>query len=158
MKLAIAQFPKNKVGEQVIIFVYALAAVIILMVISQLVTIEKLLPIMDGYQLPGGSSTVKVLVFTMAISGVFALPFLLRMRLSPLFRIISAILFNIYSLIWLVLGIWVTLNNPPLSGTGIFGSLLASIPDSAVLPLGIALTSCSMLATILLRADLKFKN
>lgn len=158
MKLATAQSPKNKVGGQVMIFVYALAAVITLMVVSQLMTIEKLLPIMDNYQLPGGSSTVKVLVFAMAISGVFALPFLLRMRLSPLFRIVSVTLLNVHSLIWLVLGIWVTLNNPPLSGTGIFGSLLSSIPDGAVLPLGIALTSCSMLVTILLRTDLKFKG
>lgn len=158
MKQAIAQFPKNKVGEQVIIFIYILAALIILMVVSQLMTIEKLLPIMDSYQLPGGSSIVKALVFVMATSGVFALPFLLRMRLSPLFRIASAALLNIYSLIWLALGVWVTINNPPLSGTGVFGSLLTSIPGSAVLPLGIVLTACSMLATFLLRSDLKPKN
>lgn len=158
MKLATAQLPRNKVGEQVVIFTYTLAALIILMVVSQLMTIEKLLPIMDSYQLPGGSSTVKVLVFAMATSGVFALPFLLRMRLSPLFRIVSAALLNAYGLIWLTLGVWVTMNNPSLSGTGIFGSLLTSIPDSVVLPLGTVLTACSILATFLLRSDLKSKN
>lgn len=158
MKLATAQFPKNKVGESVIIFTYILTALISLMVVSQLMTIEKLLPIMESYQLPGGSSAVKVLVFSMATSGVFALPFLLRMRLSPLLRIVSAAQLNIYGLIWLALGVWVTFQDPPLAGTGIFGSLLASIPDGVVLPLGIVLTSCSVLTTVLLRGDLKFKR
>ena len=123
MKLATAQYPKGKINIATTMFCYVLVGVIIVMVLSQLMTIEKLLPIIENYQLPGGSPTAKITIFLLAVSGIFALPFLLRMSLSPLFRICSTILLNVYALIWVKLGVWVMISNPPLVGTGLLGGL-----------------------------------
>jgi len=159
MKLATAHFPKSKQSKATLSICYVLALIIMLMVVSQLMTIEKTLPIIENYLLPGGAPTAKIIVFFSAVSGIFALPFLFRMNLSPLFRIFSALLLNVYALIWLGLGIWIVTNDPPLIGTGIFGSLLKfSIPSEAVLPFGAVLLACTISITLLLRKDLKFKK
>lgn len=158
MKLATAKFPKNKMGPTTIIFSYGLVVVIISMVVSQLMTIEKLLPIMENYQLSGGSASAKSIIFLSATSGVFSLPFLLRMSLSPLFRIFSAFLLNVYALIWLSLGLWINVYDPPLIGTGLFGGLLKSIPGEVVLPFATLLLASTIFTTWLLRSDLKLKR
>ncbi|MDO8335447.1 MAG: hypothetical protein Q7T74_01540 [Candidatus Saccharibacteria bacterium] len=157
MKLPTASYPKNKLSTPKIYFIYGLAIVIIIMVVSQLMTIEKFLPIIENYQLPGGSPTAKITVFSLATSGIFSLPFLMRMSLSPLFRICSAILLNLYGVIWLMLAMWIVIANPPLIGIGIFGGLLKSIPGEVVLPFAIILLASTIFATCLLRKDLKFK-
>ncbi len=158
MKLATAHFPKSKQSKVTMSICYVLALVIILMVVSQLMTIEKTLPIIENYLLPGGVPTAKIIIFFSAVSGIFALPFLFRMNLSPLFRLFSALLLNVYALIWLGLGAWIVVDHPPLIGTGIFGSLLKSIPGEAVLPFAIVLLASTILTTFLLRKDLKFKK
>ncbi len=158
MKLATAHFPDSKQGKVTMSVCYVLALIIILMVVSQLMTIEKTLPIIENYLLPGGVPTAKIIVFFSAVSGIFALPFLFRMNLSPLFRIFSALLLNVYALIWLGLGAWIITYDPPLIGTGLFGGLVKSIPSEAVLPFAIVLLACTISTTLLLRNDLKFKK
>lgn len=158
MKLATAHFPSSKQSKTTIGLCYALAAIIILMVVAQLMTIEKTLPIIDNYLLPGGTPTAKIVLFFSAVSGVFALPFLFRMSLSPLFRIFSAFLLNIFACIWIFLGIWIVVSDPPLIGTGLFGSLLKPIPGGVVLPFACLLLADTLLVTYLLKSDLKFKR
>ena len=158
MKLATAHFPKVKANKLTLFFSYGLVVVIIAMVVSQLMTIEKLLPIIENYQLPGGSPSAKIIIFFSATCGVFALPFLLRMSLSPLFRIFSAFLLNVYSLIWFGLGLWIAIESPPLIGTGIFGGLLKSMPGEVVLPFATVLLASTIFTTWLLRDDLKFRR
>ncbi len=158
MKLAIAMYPKGKINTTIMIFCYSLAAVIIVMVVAQLMTIEKFLPIIQNYQLPGGTVSAKVTVFLLATSGIFALPFLMRMCLSPLFRICSATLLNMYALIWVKLGLWVVITHPPLIGTGLLGGLGKGIPEFVILPFSVILLTASLTATWLLRSDLRFKK
>lgn len=158
MKLATAHFPKRKIDNLTLFFSYTLAAVIIAMVVSQLMTIEKLLPIMESYQLPGGSPSAKIVIFLSATAGVFSLPFLMRMSLSPLFRIFSALLLNMYAITWFGLGLWIAINGPPLIGTGIFGGLLKSIPGEVVLPFACLLLVSTISVTWLLRSDLKLER
>lgn len=155
MNKVIAKYPKGKISASATVFCLCLAVVIIVMVVSQLMTIEKFLPIMQNYQLPGGTPTAKITVFLLATTGIFGLPFLTRMRLSPLFRIFSAILLNIYALAWVKLGLWVTMTHPPLIGTGLLGGLAKSIPESVILPFSIMLLAATLTATWLLRKDLK---
>ncbi len=158
MKQAVAHFPKGKTSTPTLVLSYFLVVLIIVMVVSQLMTIEKLLPIMESYQLPGGVPAAKTVVFLLATCGIFSLPFLLRMNLSPLFRIFSALLLNIYAIIWIKLGIWITISAPLLVGTGMFGSFFKTIPANVVLPFGVLLFICTLLVTWLLRNDLKFKR
>lgn len=158
MKQAVAHFPKGKTSTPTLLLSYFLVVLIIVMVVSQLMTIEKLLPIIENYQLPGGLPTAKIVVFLLATCGIFSLPFLLRMNLSPLFRIFSALLLNIYAVIWVKLGVWVVTENPPLIGTGLFGSFFKTISSDVVLPFSIVLLACTLLTTYLLKSDLTFKR
>lgn len=155
MKLAIAKYPQGKIDQKTKFLAFALAALLIVMVVAQLMSLDKFIPIIENYQLPGGVPTAKITVYKIEVSALFALPFLLRMSLSPLFRWLSALLLNLHSLVWVVLGIWVAGQNPPLIGTGIFGGYLKSLPTEIVLPFGIFLLAFSVLATRLLRHDLK---
>lgn len=154
MKLVTAKYPKGKISTTTAIFCYGLTFVIVAMVVSQLMTIEKFLPIIQNYQLPGGTPTAKITVFLLATSGIFGLPFLARMRLSPLFRICSAALLNIYALAWVKLGLWVVMTNPPLAGTGLLGGLANFIPVAAIMPFSLVLLAATLFATWMLRKDL----
>lgn len=158
MKLALSQYPKNKIDQKITFFTLALAVLLIITVVAQLMTLDKFIPIIENYQLPGGSPTAKITVYLITVSAIFALPFLLRMSLSPLFGWLSVLLLNIYSLTWVVLGAWIVIQNPPLIGTGILGGLPKSLPGSLVLPFGLFLLVASGLATWLLRYDLKSRN
>jgi hypothetical protein len=154
MKLATAQLPKNNLGDTAQVLRYLLVITIILMVVSQLMTIEKLLPIIQNYQLPGGSPVTKSIIFILTTSGIFGLPFLLRMNLSPLFRFVSALLLNLYAIIWVKLGIWIMISDPPLIGTGLFGSFFKTIPPESVLPFASILLVVTLTTTWLMRRDL----
>lgn len=155
MKLATARYPKSKIDQKTTILTFALAALLIVMVVAQLMSLDKFIPIIGNYQLPGGVPIAKITIYKIEISALFALPFLLRMGLSPLFRWLSALLLNLHSLIWVVLGLWVALQNPPLIGTGILGGYLKNLSGSVVLPFGLCLLAVSLLVTWLLRRDLK---
>ena len=155
MMIPVAKYPKGKISVRATVFCLCLALLIIVMVVSQLMTIEKFLPIMQNYQLPGGSPIAKITVFLLVTAGIFGLPFLTRMRLSPLFRICSAALLNIYALAWVKLGLWVMMTNPPLIGTGLLGGLAKSIPEAIIIPFSLVLLTATLSATWLLRKDLK---
>lgn len=155
MKLAVAVYPKNKVSTTTIVLSYGLVVVIVSMVVSQLMTIEKFLPIIQSYQLPGGLSTAKITVFLLATSGIFALPFLMRMGLSPLFRICSALCLNLYAIIWLKLALWLALFSVTVPATGVFGSLHIASDQEILLVLASTLLCIAFCVTWFLRNDLK---
>lgn len=155
MRFAVAVYPKSTVSTIVTILRYILTIVVILMVVSQLMTVEKFLPIMQSYQLPGGLSTAKITVFLLATSGIFALPFLLRMGLSPLFRIFSAVCLNLYMIIWFKLALWLTLFSVSVPATGLFGSLQILVNQDVLLALTSVFLGIAFFVTWSLRGDLK---
>lgn len=155
MRLATAKYPLGKIDQKTTFLTLALATLLIVMVVSQLMSLDKFIPIIENYQLPGGDPIAKIIVYKIEISALFALPFLLRMGLSPLFRWLSALLLNLHSLIWVALGLWIVSQNPPLIGTGILGGFLKSLSGGVVLPFGLCLLALSLLVTWLLRRDLK---
>lgn len=155
MKLATAIYPKGKIDQKTTLVTLPLAVLLIVMIVAQLMSLDKFLPIIENYQLPGGVPIAKITVYKIEIAGLFALPFLLRMGLSLLFRWLSAFLLNIHSLIWVVMGVWVVIQNPPLIGTGILGGYFKGLSGDIVLPFGLFLLAFSLLATWLLRRDLK---
>ncbi len=155
MKLAVAVYPKSEVSNMATVLIYGLIIVIISMVVSQLMTIEKFLPIMQSYQLPGGLSTSKIIVFLLAITGIFALPFLMRMGLSPLFRICSAICLNLYGIIWLKLALWLKVSSISIPATGVFGSLHIPVDQNVLLVLASFFLCITFYVTWSLSGDLR---
>lgn len=95
---------------------WALAIIMIVFAIVHLIRIDKLIPTISEILGSTGASWFVVLV---VISEVFALPYLLRLRVSPLMRIVSGGLVVLVPLIWTCLTIWALGNS---HSTGQFSS------------------------------------
>jgi hypothetical protein len=81
------------------------AAVLVAMALIHLFRIDTLIPILDD-ALPGGGVAASIVALIIVFSEVFAVPFALRMKLSPLAHIISGALVAFAPLWWVLIGIW----------------------------------------------------
>lgn len=82
---------------------WVLAIIMIGFALAHLVRIDKLIPTIGGILTPVGASWFVVLV---VIVEVFALPYLLQLRLSPLMRVVSGAFVVLAPLAWTCLAIW----------------------------------------------------
>lgn len=102
-----------------------LAAMILLMAVGQLFSYEKFPDLLRSFWLPGDGLTAKLLAAVIVITEVFALPFLLRMRLSPLMRIVSMVCGWLVVAIWLTLGIWINIATTGAMNAGLLGATIS---------------------------------
>lgn len=94
---------------------------------------------MDDYWLPGNHGTATLVAGVVVFFEIFALPFLLRMSLSPLMRVFSMACGVAVPIIWSVLSISVFYNFPH-DGFLMQGNMLGiHIPISNVYQLAVAL-------------------
>lgn len=105
------------------------AGIIAVMAVAQLFTFENFPAVIASIWLPGGEVMARVIAAFIVIAEILALPFLLSMRLSPLFRVVSMVLGWIIVLKWLFFAIWENVMLATLTNTGMFG---ATVP----LPVG----------------------
>ncbi len=84
---------------------YIAAGILALFAILHLFRIDTLVPIV-GEVLPGGTGVAGTFIVAVVLAEVFALPFLLRMKLSPLAHIFSGFLVVLAPLMWTLLTIW----------------------------------------------------
>ncbi len=105
------------------------ATILAVMVLAQLFSFEDFPAVISSLWLPGGEFTAKVSTAVLVTAEVLALPFLLSLRLSPLFRIVSMVLGWAVVLLWTSLTVWENLVIGAISNSGLFG---ATIP----LPVG----------------------
>jgi len=102
---------------------WTLASIFLIFVLVHLIRIDKLIPVVAETL---GTTGATWFVSLIVIMEVFALPFLLRLRLSPLFRIMSGLFVVLVPLIWTCFTIW-AINNG--HSTGQFSSYV-STPSS----------------------------
>lgn len=102
-----------------------LAAIILLMAVAQLFSYEKFPDLIGSFWLPGGDFTAKLLAAVIVIVDVFALPFLLRMRLSPLMRVVSMVCGWLVVAIWFALSLWVNLATTGATNAGLLGATVS---------------------------------
>ena len=102
----------------------ALAACFIMLAVAQLYKYEEFPDVLAGLGLPGGVVWAPLYAALIVIGEVLAVPFLLRMRLSPAMRIVSM------ASGWLVIGLWLIIAiTGNLSGyEGNSGVLGATLP------------------------------
>lgn len=81
------------------------AAILVILALVQLFRIDTFLPILDGF-LPAGGGFATFVGLTIILSEIFAIPFALRMKLSPLAHLMSGALLVLASLWWLLVDIW----------------------------------------------------
>lgn len=113
-----ARQPRTKNSATVAVL---LAGVLVVMIVGQLFSFEKFIPMIESYWLPGGHGTAVVVASLLVTAEVFALPFLLRMRLSKLMRVVSMVAGWVAIAGWLKLAVWANVTTNELSNIGFFG-------------------------------------
>lgn len=84
---------------------YVAAGMLAIFAIVHLFRIDTLVPIIDD-ALPGGTGAASTFVVVVVLAEVFALPFLLRIKLSTLAHICSGFFVVFAPLLWTLLTIW----------------------------------------------------
>lgn len=84
---------------------YVAAGILAIFAIVHLFRIDTLVPIIDN-ALPSGTGAASTFVVVIVLAEIFALPFLLRMKLSPLAHILSGFLAVLAPLMWTLVAIW----------------------------------------------------
>ena len=125
IKAILNRKPRTKEAQKI---AYMYAIILIVFVLAQLFTFDDFLTLIESFWLPGGAPVAHLLGGIIVISEVFALPFLLGMKLSPLMRIISMGLGWLVPLIWLKLSFWLVLTVNAVSNIGILGTKVRLIP------------------------------
>ena len=110
---------KNIVGVS-----YLATGFVTVMVVAQLFTFENFPALITSLWLPGGEATAKILAAVIVSLEVLALPFLLCMTLSPLFRVVSMVFGWLVAAIWIFLSLWENLMVNSISASGIFGTTI----------------------------------
>lgn len=100
-----------------------------IMAVAQLYSYEDFPAVLSAMWLPGGDSFAMVLAALLVVYEVFALPFLLGMRLSPAMRIISMVFGWLTVAWWLYITLWQNLSANIIANNGLLG---ATVP----LPVG----------------------
>ena len=116
-----ASKPKTKDSEKM---AYAYAALLTVLVLCQLFTFDEFLNLLISFNLPGGEVMANLVGSLIVISEVFALPFLLKIDLSPLMRIVSMVFSWIIPATWLKLAIWLVANGNYGLNFGLLGTLV----------------------------------
>lgn len=118
--------PVKTPDAQKIVYVYAF--VLVIFVVCQLFTYDDFVRLTESFWLPGGLPVAHFLSCLIVIGELFAIPFLLRMRLSQLMRVISMVLGWLVLIIWLFLTLWVNLTINSISNIGFLGTLVDLTP------------------------------
>jgi len=104
------------------------ASLLVIMAVAQLFTFDDFLALVSSFELIGGTSTAYFLGSLVIALEVFALPFLLRMPLSPAFRWVSMVAGWLVAAIWLKLTIWQLFVSSDIETVGFLGTAITLMP------------------------------
>lgn len=127
MKKIIASWPvppRTKDSGTVSLFY---AVILVVFTAAQLFSLEKFIPLMETFGLPG-EHTGRFVAITLVICGVFALPFLLRMKLSIGMRWVSMIAGWVVPALWLAVSLWIHLTDTSVANAGLLGASVSLEP------------------------------
>ena len=116
---------KTKQAKQISLL-YAL--ILVVMAVSQLFTFEDFITLVANFNLPLPDALAFVVAPLLIVCEVFALPFLLRMRLSPAFRGVSMVAGWIVPLKWFFITVWVVSTNQSVETVGFLGTIGNLVP------------------------------
>ena len=102
-----------------------LAGIFVLIAVAQLFSFEELPAVIERLRLPGVGPVAAVLVAALiVVAEVLAVPFLLRMRLSPAMRYVSMVSGWLAVLWWLVVAFWQNVAVVAGDGLGVLGETI----------------------------------
>lgn len=125
VKPTVAPTPRSKNVKTVATFYAGLLTV---MLVAQLFTFEKFLQLLVDQDLPGGEVMAYLTAALIVFFELLALPFLLRMTLSPAFRWLSMVAGWLVALAWLGLTLWQVITLPMVETVGFMGTVVDTMP------------------------------
>lgn len=131
-----APTPKTKDAQKIAI---TYAVVLVVMVVAQLFTFNDFSKLVTDFGLPGGVQSAHFLAAFLVFAEVFALPFLLRMQVSPDFRWLSMILGWVVVLIWGTISPWLVFHEGITNNVGFLGTVVQLMPGWWAVFISIAL-------------------
>lgn len=120
-----APVPKTKDVKRIATFY---AAILVIMAVAQLFTFESFLQLVVSFDLPGGPQVAYYTAASLIVVEVFALPFLLRMPLSPAFRWVSLVCGWLVAVKWLIVTVWLAVQDNAVSTIGFLGTVVDMMP------------------------------
>ena len=104
------------------------AAVLVIMAVVQLFSFDDFLKLVTDFGFSGGRRAGYFLASFIVTVEVFAIPFLLRMPLSPAFRWISIVSGWLVSLLWVTITIWLVIKEGIVNNVGFLGASIPVMP------------------------------
>lgn len=126
--LALATNPLRPKTKNVRWVALLYAAALVAFATSQLFSFEDFLNIVSGYGLFDNELVERLKAVFVVVAEVFALPFLLRMKLSWLMRIISMICGWLVAMFWFGISLWLVVANVSPENIGFLGSVVTLTP------------------------------
>lgn len=120
-----APTPKTNDVKRIAIF-YAILLVIL--VVAQLFSFDKFLQLLATFEFPLGDQFAYFMGALIVSVEVFALPFLLRMPLSPAFRWFSMICGWLAAAAWLKISLWLVFTDSTVTNVGFLGTVIDLMP------------------------------
>ena len=114
------------------------------MVVAQLFTLEEFMEYVTQLQLPFTQTMEYLFVPLLIITEIFAIPFLLRMRLSPAMRAVSMALGLIAAIAWIFFNAWIVVQGVPVDSVGFLGTVIAIMPGWWAVFVSVALLLLAM--------------
>jgi len=119
--------PKTKTNDTIKV-AYLYVAILVAFALLQLFTFDKFLDLIENFGMPGGEPMAHLVGSLIVVSEVFALPFLLRLDLSRLMRVVSMVFGWLVPLAWLKLSLWVVLTSSTVNNIGFLGTKIQLMP------------------------------
>ena len=104
------------------------AGILVVMAVAQLFTFDTFIPYIQTLHLPLSVGASYALAPVLVISEVFAIPFLLRMWLSPAFRYLSMLLGWVAAFLWVCISSWVAFSSNSVDSIGFLGTVVKIVP------------------------------
>ena len=120
-----APIPKTIDAKRIATF-YAI--ILVILAVTQLFTFEHFLELIASFDLPFGDQFAYFLGAFIVTVEVFALPFLLRMPLSPAFRSFSMVCGWFAAGVWFDISLWLVLTDSPVTNVGFLGTVTDLMP------------------------------
>jgi len=121
-----APIPKTNDARRIAVFY---AGILAIMATAQLYSFDQFLELVETFGFPGGVSGAYFLGAFLVTCEVLALPFLLRMPLSPAFRWVSMVLGWVAAAIWIKVTIWLVLQPALTTNVGFLGTVVDILPS-----------------------------
>lgn len=124
MKFFVQPTPAPKPKTEAVMRISLLYAVLlVVMIVAQLFTFEGFIELIISFKLPVSDGVVSAIATVLVAYELFALPFLLRMSVSPAFRWVSMVCGWLVSLVWLSITMSLVLSNSTVDTIGFLGTI-----------------------------------